>query len=88
LAALADKAVAVVAEALDGYAEPGELKAAVEVVKFLKLTEPGPARPTTPAAAEREIMEREHTEMLDELLTPMPPSWKLDDNGYDDEEEE
>jgi hypothetical protein len=88
LAALGDQAVDTLSEALQGYAEPGELKAAVETIKLLRLHEPGPARPTDPAAAERAILERAYVEGLDDLLTPVPPSWRIGDGDEDEDEDE
>jgi hypothetical protein len=88
LADLGDQAVDTLNEALQGYAEPGELKAAVETIKLLRLHEPGPARPTDPAAAERAILERAYVEGLDDLLTPVPPSWRIGDGDEDEDEDE
>jgi hypothetical protein len=88
LAALAAKAVAVVREALHGYAEPGELKAAVEVVKLLKLNQPAPDRATDRASAERAIMRRQHDQWMEDLLTPAPSSWRNGDGDEEDEEDE
>src|SRR5262249_55847352 len=88
LEGLGPKAVAVVRAALDGYAEPGELRAAVEVVKMLKLNQAAPARATTPAEAEREILQREHAQWLEDLLTPAPPSWRDGDGGESDDQGE
>ena len=50
LDALGDKAVAILREALDGHAEPGELRAAV--VKLLKINEPASYHASTPAEAD------------------------------------
>jgi hypothetical protein len=87
LAALGQKAVDRLREALDGYGEPTELRAAVEVIKLLKLNEPAPSRATTPDAAERAIRQQVHNEMIAEALTPAPPSWRNGD-GEDDEEDQ
>jgi hypothetical protein len=86
LADLGDQAVDTLNEALHGYAEPGELRAALETIKLLRLHEPGPARPTDPVAAERAIMERAYVEGLDDLLTPVPPSWRIGDGDEDEED--
>jgi hypothetical protein len=86
LAALGDRAVAVVREALNGFGDPVELRAAVEVVRLRELDEPGPARPTTPADAERAIGQRRHTEILDDLLTFASPSWGVNGDPEDDED--
>ncbi len=65
--------MAILREAMDGYAEPGEMRAAVEVVKLLKLSEPGPARDTDPAEAERTIATRDKSNMMRDFLAA--PYW-------------
>jgi hypothetical protein len=70
LAALGQKAVGILREAMDGYAEPSEMRAAVEVVKLLKLNEPMPGRATDPADAEREIRRSRDNELWEDLFTP------------------
>jgi hypothetical protein len=86
LVALAIKAVAILREAMDGHAEPGEVRAAVEVIKLLKLNEPPPARATDPAAAEREVLWRMEDERLQDLATPLPPMWANGDGEEEDDE--
>ncbi len=68
LAALGGKAVAILREAMDGHAEPGEMRAAVEVVKLLKISEPAPARAAEPADAEEVIEQREDDRMFRDLM--------------------
>jgi len=84
LNALGQKTVAILREAMDGYAEPGEMKAAVEVIKLTKLNEPAPSRATDPADAGRQIARREEDEMMQELMTPQRHSRTAGDS---DEEE-
>lgn len=67
LAALGEKAVAILKEAMDGHAEPGELRAAVEVVKLLRINEPPPARAAEPADAERQIALRVRSEAIQDM---------------------
>src|SRR5262249_24491898 len=76
LAALGQKAVAILREAMDGQAEPGEVRAAVEVVKLLRLNEPAPARATDPADAERTIAQRERAQMLEDVMCFPRAGWR------------
>src|SRR5262245_12513652 len=76
VAALGQKAVAILREAMDGHAESGEVRAAVEVVKLLRLAEPAPARATDPADAERGIAARERAQMLDDVLCFPRAGWR------------
>jgi hypothetical protein len=69
LAALGEKAVAILREAMDGHAEPGEVRAAVEVVKLLRINEPAPSRATDPADAESAIKARKHAEVLQNIMS-------------------
>ncbi len=85
LAALGRTAVAILREAMDGHAEPGEVRAAVEVVKLLRIAEPAPFRATDPADAEREIARREHAEMLEDVLTFRRAGRRDDEDGEDSE---
>jgi hypothetical protein len=85
LAALGPVAVAVLRAALHGCAGPATARAALDTIRLLKLNEPPPARATDPAAAEREVLWRMEDERLQDLATPLPPSWV---NGEYDEDEE
>src|SRR5262249_28905481 len=84
LAALGQKAVAILRDALDGHAEPTEVRAAVEVVKLHKSNEPVPARATDPAAAEREVAARERSNLIADVMTFPRPGW-VDEHEEDDE---
>jgi hypothetical protein len=93
LAALADKAVDTLREALVGYGEPTELRAAVEVVKLLRINEPAACGATTPEECDRQIRQREHYDMMAEALIPAPLAWRNgdgedDDEDFEDEDEE
>jgi hypothetical protein len=76
LAALGQKAVAILREAMNGHAESGEVRAAVEVVRLLKINEPAPARATDPADAERTIAQRERAQMLEDVLCFPRAGWR------------
>jgi hypothetical protein len=85
LAALGLKAVAVLRAALDGDTDSNEVRAAIEVIKLLRLDEPAPSRATDPAAASRAIAQRADAELFEDLLTPPLPSWSKGDSEEEDE---
>jgi hypothetical protein len=82
LARLGGKAVGILNDALDGYADPAEVRAAVEVVKLLRINEPSPDRATDPAKAESEVLRRRWDAMTADLGIP---SW-VHDNGQEGDE--
>jgi hypothetical protein len=82
LAALGPKAVGVLKDALDGYGESVAGRAAVEVVKLLKINEPPPVRASDPAKAESEVLRRRWDAMTADLGIP---SW-VHDNGQEGDE--